>query len=208
MPNLAAAMTLALVLLPSREANASGAGGLKGTVPRDKPPVGSVALPEVHAGRPDLTFHFQAAPGHILFVYFGYTTCPDVCPTTLSDLHHALRSLGDAARRVDVSFVTVDPQRDVPGVLEPYLAAFVRDAHPLRPRTQDQLVAAERAFGASSTVTRNADGVVEVSHSATSYLVDERGRIVDTWGFGTTPAAMTADLRILLKLAKPQSRTG
>lgn len=203
MRDLRGPMALALLLLPGLTARANGAVGLKGSVPRNVAPVAGVALPEVHAGRPDAPFHFRAAPGHVLFVYFGYTTCPDVCPTTLSDLRHALRDLGDGARRVDVAFVTVDIQRDDPRVLEPYLASFVRDAHPLRARTPQQLAAAERAFGASSTVTRNSAGVVEVSHSATSYLVDERGRIVDEWGFGTAPATMTADLRILLDRAKP-----
>jgi len=165
--------------------------------------VAALALPEVHPGRPDAMFHFRAAPGHVLFVYFGYTSCPDVCPTTLSDLRRALRALGDAAGRVDVAFVTVDPARDVPRVLDPYLASFVRGGHPLRPRSRRELAPVQEAFGASSSVTRAKDGTIEVSHSATSYAVDGRGRIVAAWPFGTTPATMTADLRGLLGQAAP-----
>ena len=176
---------------------------LNGSIPLDRAPVGGLTLPEVHPGRSDEPFHFRAAAGHVLYVYFGYTSCPDVCPTTFTDLGHALRDLGSAARRVDVAFVTVDPQRDVAQVLEPYLGSFVHGGHPLRPRTQQELATVERAFGASSTVTRHPDGRVDVSHSAASYVVDDRGRIIDQWAFGTTPAAMTSDLRILLGAAKP-----
>jgi len=194
---------LAIGLLATWESTASGQARLHDNAPSDKPPVGTLALFEVHPGRSDRLFHFKAAPGHDLFVYFGYTSCPDVCPTTLSDLRHALRELGDAARRVDVAFVTVDPERDVPRVLEPYVTAFVPGAHALRPRTQQELVTVERVFGASSTVTAHPDGTVDVSHSAVAYIVDDHGRIVDQWPFGTSPAAMAADLRVLLS---PPSR--
>ncbi len=193
----------ALALAASSCSEATGAGTLSGFVPRDRAPVGGLVLPEVHAGRADAPFHFRAAPGHVLFVYFGYTTCPDVCPTTLSDLRRALRGLGADAGRVDVAFVTVDLERDEPRLLEAYLASFVRDGHPLRARTPQQLATAEQAFGASSLVNRNSAGAIEVSHTATSYLVDGRGRIVDEWTFGTSSAVMTADLRVLLGRAKP-----
>jgi protein SCO1/2 len=199
---LAAAVPLALALLVNSCSDATGSSGLTGFVPKGMAPVGSLALPEVHEGKADVPFHFKATPGHVLFVYFGYTTCPDVCPTTLSDLKRALRDLGPDARRVDVAFVTVDLERDGPRLLEPYLASFVHDAHPLRARTTQQLVAAENAFGASSVVKKNAAGAIEVSHSATSYLVDERGRIVDEWSFGTASSVMSADLRVLLSRAK------
>ncbi len=183
-------MSWRLVALVSGLALAAGQGAA----------VGQLALPEVHPGRPDAAFHFRAAPGHVLFVDFGYTSCPDVCPTILGDLRQALRGLGAEARRVDVAFVTVDPARDVPRVLAPYLASFVRDGHALRPRSRAELAPVQRAFGAASTVTRAADGTIEVTHSATSYLVDENGRIVAEWPFGTKPAAMTRDLRARLGL--------
>lgn len=190
---------LAIELLVAWEVPASGQVRLNGNIPKDKPPVGTLALLESHPGRSDRQFHFKAAPGHDLFVYFGYTSCPDVCPTTLSDLRHALRELGDAASRVDVAFVTVDPERDVPPVLESYVTSFVRGAHALRPRTQQELATVEHAFGASSSVTRRPDGTVDVRHSAVAYIIDDHGRIVDEWPFGTSSAAMAADLRVLLR---------
>ena len=199
---LALVLSLALGLLPALGV-AGGAARLNGNAPRDRAPVEGLTLPEVHPGRPDTPFHFKAAPRHVLFVYFGYTTCPDACPTTLGDLGRALRDLAAAAGRVDVAFVTVDPQRDLPQMLAPYLASFVRGGHPLRPRTQEELTRVERAFGASSTVTRSPDGRVDVTHSAASYVVDDRGRIVDQWAFGTTPSAMASDLRVLLNIGEP-----
>jgi len=113
-------------------------------------------------------------------------------------LHHALARLGDDAHRVDVAFVTVDPARDTPDQLAPYLAAFVASGHALRPASDSQLALAEHAFGASSSVTRNADGEIEVSHSGSCYLVDEGGRFVDELPFGSSSELMTHDLQILL----------
>ena len=164
--------------------------------------VGEIALPEVRTEGGASPFRFQAPPGHLLVVYFGYTTCPDVCPTTLSDLHHALALLGSDAARVELAFVTVDPARDTAQVLAPYVTAFVSGGHALRPGSEAQLASAERAFGASSSVTKNADGVIEVSHSAEGYLVDEQGRIVGQWPFGTLPERMASDLRTLLPTAR------
>ena len=73
---------------------ASGASSLSGFVPQGRAPVAGISLPEVHAHRPPVAFHFKAAAGHTLFVYFGYASCPDVCPTTLSDLKRALGKMG------------------------------------------------------------------------------------------------------------------
>ncbi len=175
---------------------------LSGRVPSRAKLVGDVALPEVRATGADSTFHFRAAPGHLLVVYFGYTTCPDVCPTTLADLHHALEKLGPEASRVGLAFVTVDRQRDTPEQLVPYVTTFVAGGHALRPASDAQLASAEHAFGASSTITRGADGSEEVSHSAVGYLVDERGVVVDEWDFGTSSDAMAHDLRALIGPAK------
>ena len=147
--------------------------------------VGEVVLPEVRPGEPDRPFAFRATPGHLLYVYFGYASCPDVCPTTLSDLHKALELLGADAARVEVAFVTVDLNRDSAQILVPYLASFVRGGHALRAPNQEQLGHAEAAFAATSTVTKSLQGEIQVSHTALSYLVDERGRIVDQWDFLT-----------------------
>lgn len=195
---VATAALLLLCIAHARGARAGGSQTLGGFVPNNKAPVGTLWLPEVHPGRTNVPFHFKAAPGHMLFVYFGYTSCPDVCPTTLGDLKRALLQLGDDAKRVDVAFITVDPDRDVAKVLAPYLDSFVHGGHPIRPPTRQQLEPVQRAFGVASSVSRTPSGTIEVTHSALSYVVNDRGEIVDEWSFGTTPQMMAADLKILL----------
>jgi protein SCO1/2 len=101
-----------------------------------------------------------------------------------------------------VAFITVDPDRDLPQVIEPYIASFVKGAHPLRPDSRQQLEPVQHAFGAGSSVSRDSSGIVHVSHTSMSYLVDEHGRVVEEWSFGTTPDAMAADLRVLLGPAR------
>ncbi len=183
----------------------TGGGTLKGSVPRGSAFVGNLTLPELHVDRPPSTFAFRAAPGRLLFVYFGYTNCPDICPTTLSDLRKAVHRVGPDAQRVDVAFVTVDLYRDSASVIVPYLATFFARGHALRPPSQPQLGEAETAFGATSSVTRQPSGDLEVDHTAMSYIVDERGRIVVQWAFGTSPADMAHDLRILLARMEPSA---
>jgi len=171
---------------------------LHGDVPSEPRHVGDVVLPEVSLNGPDRPFSFRAEPGRLLVVYFGYTSCPDVCPTTLSDLRKALSALGEDARRVDVAFVSVDPSRDSAAVLVPYLQYFARSGHALRPHTQAELAQAERAFGATSSVDTRDDGTVEVMHSALTSVVDASGRVRVVWDFGTKPESMTRDLKLLL----------
>ena len=171
---------------------------LAGHVPPRERNVGSVSLPEVRPGQPDRPFAFRAQPGHLLFVFFGYVSCPDICPTTLSDLRKAVRLLGPDASRVELALVTVDAERDTAGALAPYVESYVAGGHALRPATQAQLASAERAFGATSAVTRAPNGKIEVSHTADSYLVDDSGRVALVWDYGTGPAYLASDLRHLL----------
>ena len=193
----AAAVIASFVLL----AGCSGGGGnvaLKGRVPSLPPYVGDVTLPEVHPGAPDVPFALRAEPGHLLYVYFGYTNCPDICPTTLADLRHALKQLGPDGSRVQVAFVTVDTYRDTAEVLVPYLESFTAGAHALYPRTQEQLGRAEASLGATSSASRKADGTYEVSHTGLGTIVDDQGRMRVQWDFGVAPKDIVHDLRILL----------
>ena len=177
----------------------SGHGVLTGHVPRDLAPVGAVSVPEVFAGRPEQPFVLHAEAGKLLIVYFGYASCPDVCPTTMADLRSALTRLGDDAHRIELAFVTVDAARDTAAVLAPYVASFVPGAHALRPPDQPTLAAAERAFGARSSIEHDLQGRTEVSHTPLCYVVDAGGRVVLEWDFGTAAPKMAEDLRILLR---------
>ena len=96
-----------------------------------RPTVGDLALPDLTADGD--RFALRAEPGECSVVYFGYTNCPDFCPTTLSDLRLAIRRLSDGlADRVEVAMATVDPDRDIP-----VLADYVDQLLPRRPRTRN-----------------------------------------------------------------------
>lgn len=179
---------------------ATGCGGspreLGGLVRRPAPDVGSVVLDDARTGEPVATV---ASDDHVLLVYFGYTNCPDVCPTTLSDVRTALAALDGAdARRVEFAMITIDPERDTPDLLAGYVASFVPDAQGLWTADDVVLRAAADQFGASYGVARSADGTVDVAHSASLYAVDDLGRLVVQWTFGTPPEDVAADLELLL----------
>jgi protein SCO1/2 len=179
---------------------ATGCGGspreLGGLVRRPAPDVGSVVLDDARSGEPVATV---ASDDHVLLVYFGYTNCPDVCPTTLSDIRRALSTLDEAdAERVDLAMITIDPDRDTPDLLAGYVASFVPDAQALSTTDDTVLRAAADQFGASYAVARAADGTIEVAHSASLYAVDDLGRLVVQWTFGTPPDDVAADLEFLL----------
>lgn len=210
--SLLAALAVVLVLAAGCARNATSpqiadsAGGsttprLSGITRSPQPSVAEVVLPDVSPtamGHPPAQFVTKAANGELLVVYFGYTSCPDVCPTSMSDLKSAKRELGSLGDRVRVAMVTVDPQRDTPEILNSYLSHFFTAFHSLRTDDNATLRSAETAFGASSAITPKPDGTYDVSHSASAYAVDSAGRIVIEWPFGTKSEQMATDIRILL----------
>lgn len=170
------------------------------------PALGELTLPAVEPGAGDVSadadaerrFAFQADAGGLLLVYFGYTSCPDVCPTTLSDVRRALDGLGDDAARVDLAMVTIDPEVDTPDILADYVRTFVPDAVALRTVDDGRLRTVAEAFGADYGKTE-VDGEAEVFHTASLYAVDAAGDLVLTWPFGTSASDLGADLAQLLE---------
>lgn len=149
-------------------------------------------------------FDFSAAPGGLNLVYFGYTFCPDVCPTTMSDVRRLLASLPEGeAGRVGVAMVTIDPARDTAQVLTDYVRNFVDHGVALRTDDDTQLRAAADAFGADYEVRSNDEGDVDVSHTGDLYAVDDSGTVVMQWPFGTSYESITRDVRSLLAQADP-----
>jgi len=170
---------------------------LGGWVRQPLPEVGSVELPDV--GNDGAPLAMRAPADGLLLVYFGFASCPDVCPTTLADVGEALELLGDDAGRVEVAFVTVDPDRDAPDALTGYLGFFVGDAgHALRTEDQAVLRAAADRFGAAYEYGQDDKGRMEVSHTAHLYAVDPGGRLLVTWPFGVEPGVLAADIAVLL----------
>jgi protein SCO1/2 len=159
------------------------------------PQVEDVTLPDLTAGGAD--FAMAADPGKLLVVYFGYTNCPDFCPTTMSDLKFARQRL-DEPDDVQVAMVTVDPERDL-DVLADYVTSFAPDGHALGTGDFDVLDKAAGSFGVSYQVGPAPDGSIEVSHTTSLYAVDDDGRLVMTWPFGVEVDALSADLAELLR---------
>jgi protein SCO1/2 len=160
------------------------------------PEVGSVELPDAaQAGQP---FATMADPEELLLVYFGFTACPDVCPTTLADVRRAVEDLDEElAARVDLAVITVDPDRDNAETLTAYAQTWVPGAHALRTDDPAVLRAAADAYGADYTVITNDEGEIEVGHTAFLYAVDSAGRIRLTWPFGTPHEDLTSDMEYL-----------
>ena len=137
--------------------------------------------------------------GKAVVLFFGYTHCPDVCPTTMAELSQAMQQLGpDAAARVQVLFVTIDPARDSPDVLSQYVAAFNPSFIGLRPNDAqlDKLAKDFRVYYAK-VQGKTADGYT-MDHTAASYVFDPSGklRLFARDGQGAQP--WVHDLKLLL----------
>lgn len=196
----AAALGLALVAAcggsTADDASDPAAEELSGYTRDPAPSVAQVSLPD--ASGADLSF--VADDGGIRVVYFGYTSCPDVCPTTMADLKRAVLSLPEADQeRVSFVMVTVDPDRDVPTKLDTYVTTFLPEGLSARTEDDDQLREAATAFGADYSVVTADDGEIEVSHTAELYAVDDTGTVVLQWPFGISSDDLASDLATLLE---------
>jgi protein SCO1/2 len=134
--------------------------------------------------------------GHYLLVYFGYTYCPDVCPTTLNEIAAALDKLGPRADAVQPVFITVDPQRDTPAVMKTYAAAFGPRMLGLT-GTPEQIAAVAREYRVYYAIHRDADAKSDaytVDHSSIVYLMDRDGRFVAPIRADAAAEQMAADI--------------
>jgi protein SCO1/2 len=135
--------------------------------------------------------------GKVVVLGFGFTSCPDVCPTTLGTLATTRRSLGAAASSVQVIYITVDPERDVAERMKKYLAAF--DASFVGGTgTAQQLAAVRKDYGVSAEKKTFGDAY-SYAHSSFTYLIDRSGKIRGLMPYGHSPDDYVNDLTILLK---------
>lgn len=139
-----------------------------------------------------------ALRGDVVFVYFGYTYCPDVCPLTLGTVDDALESLGDDADRVTTMMVTVDPGRDKPEVLADYVANFNDDFRGVWGEEPDIRSVATRYGVTYEYEEAGADGSYLVNHTASLLAIDTEGALRIVYPFGVTADELTADLLELL----------
>jgi protein SCO1/2 len=142
------------------------------------------------------TLTLRSYRGKVVILGFGFTSCPDVCPTTLATLAQARRKLGSAAADVQIVYVTVDPERDSPQRMKEYLHAFdptfIGGSGPA-----DQLAAVRKDYGILAEKKVKGSSYL-VAHSSYTYLIDRRGRLRALMQYGRGPDDYVHDLKILL----------
>lgn len=152
-----------------------------------------------HNGRPRTLADFR---GKVVALFFGYVHCPDVCPTTLADMAQVKRLLGNDADKLQVLFVTVDPERDTPALLAQYVPAFEPSFLGLYGDAQTTAVIA-KTFEVTYQKQPTNSGY-NVDHSAGTFLIDPAGKVRLLSPYAQRPAWLAEDIKLLLALAKNQ----
>ncbi|HMC12811.1 MAG TPA: SCO family protein [Gallionellaceae bacterium] len=156
---------------------------------------------------PDVDFHL-ADPngkaraladfrGKVKVVFFGYTHCPEVCPTTLADLAQVMRQLGPDAKNVQVLFVTLDPERDTPQVLGKFIPSFDPSFLGLYGDAQATAQAAQ-SFGVNYQKHPEKNGTYTLDHSDGTYLIGREGKPLWMSRYGQRTDFLVQDIRLLL----------
>ena len=151
-----------------------------------------------HDGRERSLADFR---GKVVVMFFGFTQCPDVCPTTMAELAQVKKSLGADGDKVQGVFVSVDPERDTPEILKAYMGAFDPSFVALRPTPEQLPVLAKDYKIYYKKVEGKTPTSYTMDHTAASYLYDPQGRLRLYARYGAGSEALTADIRELLKSA-------
>ncbi len=136
--------------------------------------------------------------GKVMVLGFGFSHCPQICPTTLITLTATVEQLGDLADKIQVVFMTVDPERDTTGQLREYLSYFHPDFIGLTGQPE-RLAEVRQDYGIMTEKEAHGEGHYEVHHSSYLYLVDRRGMLRTLVPFGTSADDIAHDIRILLR---------
>ncbi|NHR03672.1 SCO family protein [Chromobacterium haemolyticum] len=136
--------------------------------------------------------------GKVVALFFGYTHCPDVCPTTMLEYAAAVKQLGDKAGQVQVLFVSIDPERDTPQVLAGYVPHFNRGFVGLT-GTAGEVEQIKNQYKIVAQRVSQPGGGYSVDHSAGSYLLDKQGRLRVFEAYGTPSASLAHDIDQLLR---------
>jgi protein SCO1/2 len=148
-----------------------------------------------HNGKPRALADFK---GKVVVIFFGFTHCPDVCPATLGELSMVARELGKDAGRMQVLFITVDPERDTPAVLSRYVPAFNPGFLGLS-GDADAIARTAKEFKVFHQKQPLPGGGYSVDHSAGTYIYDTAGRLRLFAGYGQGAPKMLHDIRLLLQ---------
>ena len=136
--------------------------------------------------------------GKVVLLFFGYTHCPDVCPTTMSDLKATMKLLGSKSDEVQVLFVTVDPQRDTQEVLAQFVPYFDKRFIGLRGSLQETAETMGNFKIFYSKIEGKSKGDYTIDHSAGTYVFDKEGKIRLYLPYGQKPAEIASDIQKLL----------
>lgn len=136
--------------------------------------------------------------GKVTVIFFGYTQCPDVCPTTMLEIAEAKKALGPDGERVQGVFITVDPERDTPQLLKAYLSGFDPGFIGLRGSPEQTAAVAKEFKVFYAKVPGKAEGSYTMDHSAGAYVLDTEGRLRLMERYGAGAEALKADLKTLL----------
>jgi protein SCO1/2 len=136
--------------------------------------------------------------GKVIVVFFGYTQCPDVCPTTMAELAQIRTQLGADGDRLETVFVTIDPERDTPEVLKAYVANFGPNVVALRGDAEQTAAAAKEFKVFYAKVPGKTAGSYTMDHSAASFVFDPAGRVRLFVPYGADTKLLTGDVKQLL----------
>jgi protein SCO1/2 len=155
--------------------------------------------PEITLIRADgQPFRLSAEKGKLVFLFFGYTSCPDVCPTTMAEMRQVRQAVGAKADQFDVVFVTVDPNRDTPEKVQKYVSVFDPGFIGLS-GSMDELQLVWDKYGVYRQVEASTSPTdYAVTHSSRLYLVDRQGNLRLSYAFGTSPDDIAYDVQLLL----------
>jgi len=137
--------------------------------------------------------------GKVVIMFFGYTHCPEVCPTTLADLAHVMRMLGEEAKNIQVLFVTLDPERDTPEVLSKFIPSFDPSFVALSGDKQ-AIAKAAKSFGVNYEKHMDKHGGYTVDHTDSTYLIGRTGRPIWMSRYGQRGDFLVQDIKLLLAM--------
>ena len=185
----------------------ASAGGLLAACQPDKPQFKAIDITGADYAQGFQLTDFNGQPrsltdykGKAVVVFFGFTQCPDVCPTTMNEMAQVNELLGTDGDKLQVVFISIDPERDTPEVLKAYMGSFDPSFAGLYAASPDALAALAKDF---KIYYKKVDGKTPTSysmdHTAASYVYDPQGRLRLYARYGIGPQAMADDIRLLLK---------
>lgn len=203
---LLASVSMVTACSGSSSADRGGEGQVVGYAPSPPREVGKRALPDHSTDAAGVPFPLRAAPGGLLVVYFGFLSCPDICPLTMADTAAGIAELPAAsADRMEVAFVSVDIERDTGDRLNEYLSYYfpTTTTHSLRAVDTAQLTGVTSEFGVQWQIDPHEPGATTygVAHTGTTFVVDDRGRVVWEIPYGTAGPEVAATLAHVLEVA-------